>query len=152
MEDLESYLDEIVEPTIADFEANPTSRRHAFLACVATFHSVDYLAHPGKRKPNSLSQKFNKQSADFALVDRIAHAFKHVVSGHAASPQKPPLKATGVIARTPASWGTAMWGLSRWGDTVGGVTLGQKHEIDLLDVLKRAVVFLRAHRGRSQKR
>src|SRR5271165_6375857 len=144
MEDLESYLDEIVEPTIADFEANPTSRRHAFLACVATFHSVDYLAHPGKRKPNSLSQKFNKQSADFALVDRIAHAFKHVVSGHAASPQKPPLKATEVIARPPGYWGTTMvWGLSRWGDAVGGVTLDEEREIDLLDVLKRTVVFLR---------
>jgi hypothetical protein len=37
------YLDDIVEPTITDFENNPTSVRHAFLACVATFHTVDYI-------------------------------------------------------------------------------------------------------------
>jgi hypothetical protein len=34
MEDLERYLKEMVQPTVDDFEANPTSRRHAFLACV----------------------------------------------------------------------------------------------------------------------
>jgi hypothetical protein len=142
MEDLARYLDEVVEPTIADFEANPTSRRHAFFACVAAFHGVDYLVHP--RKPQSLRLRFNEQSPEFALVDRIAHAFKHVVSGHAASPQRPLLKATEVIARPPGYWGTTMvWGLSRWGDAVGGVTLDEEREIDLLDVLKRTVVFLR---------
>jgi len=142
MKDLEQFLDEVVEPTIADFEANPTSTRHMFLACVATFHSVDYLAHP--RKPQSLRQKFNEQSPDFALVDRIAHAFKHVVSGHENSPQKPPLKATEVIARPPAYWGTMVWDLSRWDDSIGGVTLDRERDIDLLAVLKRAVAFLRA--------
>src|SRR5712691_4497483 len=49
MEDLRQYLNDFVEPTIADFENNPASVRHAFLACVVTFHSADYLAHP--RRP-----------------------------------------------------------------------------------------------------
>ncbi|HEV2187554.1 MAG TPA: hypothetical protein VGR70_10115 [Stellaceae bacterium] len=143
MEDLVQFLDEVVEPTIADFEANPTSRRHAFLACVATFHGVDYLAHP--RKPQLLRQKFNKASPEFALIDRVAHAFKHVVSGHEASPQRPRLKAAEVIPRPPAFWGTTMvWGLSRWGDAVGGVTLDQDREVDLLTILKSTVAFLRA--------
>src|SRR5258708_6319056 len=100
MKDLEQFLDEVVEPTIADFEANPTSRRHGFLACVATFHGVDYLAHP--RKPQALRQKFTAESPDFAIVDRVAHAFKHVVSGHEASPKRPPLRAAEVIPRPPA--------------------------------------------------
>ena len=49
MKDLEWYLGEIVDPTLKDFEDNPSSRRHAFLACVVAFcHAVDYLAYPGR--------------------------------------------------------------------------------------------------------
>ena len=33
----DDYMAEMVDPTIADFEADPTNRRRAFLACVATF-------------------------------------------------------------------------------------------------------------------
>jgi hypothetical protein len=141
MEDLERYLDEVVEPTIVDFEANPMSRRHAFLACVATFHSVDYLAHP--RPPQQLRQRFNEQSPEFALVDRVAHAFKHVVSGHVASHQRQPLKAAEVIARPPGFSDVLFYDLSRVDDPMGGVTLDQERDIDLLAVLKRAVAFLR---------
>ena len=43
MEDSERCLEEMVEPTLKDFEANPTSRRHAFLACVIA-HAVDCLS------------------------------------------------------------------------------------------------------------
>ena len=79
MEDMERYLNEIVEPTIEDFEKNRTSVRHAFLACVTTFHAIDYLAYP--RKARLLREKFRK-NVDFATVDRVAHAFKHVVAGN----------------------------------------------------------------------
>jgi hypothetical protein len=41
----------ILEPAIADFERNPTSVRFAFMACVVTFHAVDYLAHPRRPAP-----------------------------------------------------------------------------------------------------
>jgi hypothetical protein len=41
MEDLRRYLEEIVEPTVKDFAEHPASVRHAFLACVATYHAVD---------------------------------------------------------------------------------------------------------------
>jgi hypothetical protein len=50
VQDLIRYLKDIVEPTIKDFEKNPSSVRHAFLACVATFHAVDYLAFPAKHR------------------------------------------------------------------------------------------------------
>jgi hypothetical protein len=56
MEDLERYLDEIAEP-IKDFEAHPTSVRHAFLACVVVFHGIDYLAYP-RMRPSTLRQQF----------------------------------------------------------------------------------------------
>jgi len=76
MEDLERYLEEMVEPSLKDFEANPTSRRHAFLACVVIAHAVDYLEHP--RRANLRREALKRRSQDFHLVDQIAHAFKHV--------------------------------------------------------------------------
>jgi hypothetical protein len=139
MEDLALYLDEIVEPTVKDFEEHPTSRRLAFLTCVAVFHGIDYLAHP--RRPQNLKQEFRKESSDFALVDDVAHAFKHVRAGN---PAEPRLVATDVIARPPANWDTAAWDLSRWDDPIGGVTLGGNRNVDLFDVVTRAVAFLRS--------
>lgn len=35
--EIERYFEQIVAPTIADFEANPTSAEHTFLAAVAQF-------------------------------------------------------------------------------------------------------------------
>jgi hypothetical protein len=141
MEDLSRYLKEFVDPTIREFEQNPRSVRHAFLAYVATFHSVDYLAYP--RKAQALRQDWSKHSPEFALVDRIAHAFKHVVSGNAASPQKQPLRSADVVVRPPAFFGTLVLDLSRLDDAMGGVTLNNQPNIDLLEVVKRAAEFLR---------
>ena len=141
MEDAEQYFAEIVEPTISDFEANPRSPRHAFLACVCISHTVDYLAHP--RDPRTLRQQFCGMSPDFKLVDRVAHAFKHVVNGHPSSPDRPPLDSREVIDRPPAFWGTMVWNLSRWNDRIGGVTILNHTDIDLLKTIKDAASFLR---------
>jgi hypothetical protein len=135
--EIDRYFEQIVDPTIADFEANPTSVRHAFLAAVAVFHAIDYLGVKSHRK------KFREDSADFALVDRIAHAFKHVHTGHSADPNPQPLSAEGVIARPPAAWDSAVWDLSSWDDTVGGVTLDGEWARDVLSAVKRAADFLR---------
>jgi len=92
MEDMIHYLDGFVEPTIEEFARNPASIRHAFLACVVTFHSVDYLAYDKagrktrKGKVGNLRSIFGNLSSDFKLVDDVAHAFKHVVSGNARNP------------------------------------------------------------------
>ena len=117
-DDLTRYLDEIVDPTIIDLENNRTSVRHTFLACVAVFHAIDYIAHPGK--PRTLRQIFRKESSDFATVDDVAHAFKHVSAGPRDSPN---LTATEVISRPPGKWGEAVWDLSRWDDPHGGARL-----------------------------
>lgn len=127
------FIAEMVEPTVADFESNPTSVRHAFLACVATFHIIDYLK--GSR------QKYQQASADFAEVDRIAHAFKHA---EGRGGKMVPLVAEDVIKRPPALWDEGIWGLSRWGDETGGVTIQGEHELDVLECVKRALVFLKA--------
>jgi hypothetical protein len=151
MEHLVRYLDEIVEPTIKDFEEHPTSVRHAFLACVATFHSVDYLAYDGlRRTPRkgraaNLKNRFGTESPDFRRIDQIAHAFKHVVSHGTAK-----VRAAEVISRPPGRAGVAIAGLSRVSDAHGGVTLANEPSVDLLAVLKRAVTFLRGQNATSQ--
>jgi hypothetical protein len=138
--DANRYMTEIVEPTISDFETNPTSVRHAFLACVVTFHSIDYLYPNKSANPR---ETFRKESPEFATVDRIAHAFKHVDAGHPQSAHNQPLKAGDVIERPPAKWGIAVWGLSRWGDASGGVTIKNEHDRDLLEIVKGAADFVR---------
>ena len=79
---LTTYLRRIVKPTIEDFEQNPTSLRHAYLACVAIFHAVDRAAEILGEKPSTLRQEWRKFWA-FHVVDTVAHDFKHV----RASPQ-----------------------------------------------------------------
>jgi hypothetical protein len=140
MEDLVRYLSEIVEPTIEDFEKEPTSLRHAFLACVATYHAVDYLTYPTKR-PANLKQEWRKESRAFAIVDDVAHAFKHVIAG---DKQNPRLKADRVVVRPPMYFDVSgAFDVSRFDDPIGGVMLDDMRNVDLLDALKRAAAFLR---------
>ncbi|QJR03501.1 hypothetical protein HH800_15735 [Sphingobium yanoikuyae] len=73
---LSQYLELVVDPTFADFHRNPTSGRHAFLACVVAFHAIDRVTHP--RKPSNLRKQWCKESFEFLIIDMIAHHFKHV--------------------------------------------------------------------------
>ncbi len=140
MEDLERYLDEIVEPTIEDFAKNP-SERHAFLACVAAFHSVDYLAYDRatrstpKGTVGNLRKTFGEASDDFKLVDEVAHAFKHVVA-HGRPEER--LRSHDVIRHR----GAFSSGFST-GFDVSRVTIADRPEINLLDTVRRAVIFIR---------
>ena len=136
------YLDLIVEPTLGEYEQEPTSVRRAFLACVAAFHTVDYLAHPNS--PANLRKSLRDKSNSFALIDRIAHAFKHVETSNAASIEKQRLGVADIITRPPAIWDQMVWDISRWDDPHGGVTLDQLRDLDLLSELKSAVRFLRS--------
>jgi hypothetical protein len=138
MTDLEQYLTEIVDPTLKDLEQNPTSRRHAFLACVVACHAVDYLAFP--QDPRTLRQQFERQSAEFKIVNDVGHAFKHVVQGKASDPR---MKHSEVISRPPAYFGKAEWDLSSWDDPTGGVTLDGDRSVDILETVRSAVAFLR---------
>jgi hypothetical protein len=134
MEDLRRYLNDFVEPTIADFEVNPASVRHAFMACIVTFHSVDYLAHPKASRP--LRQQWNEESPAFAIVDDVAHAFKHVKAGN---PANPDLRAREVVAKR----GAFSPGFSA-GFDVGMVTLENDPTTNVLAVVKEASDFIRA--------
>ena len=141
--DVQAYINEIVKPTIDDLERSPTSRRLTFLACVAPFHTVDYLAaRAGSTNKENLRNQFRQENQDFAIVDRVAHAFKHKEAGHEASRENKPLHSQEVFSRPPAFAGVMQAGLSYCGDTVGGVEIWNERGRDLLGVVRRAFEFL----------
>jgi hypothetical protein len=80
MNTLARYLELIVDPAFDDFHANRGSVRHAFLACVVIYHSVDRVAETEGKSTAHLRQGWGKESVEFKLVDVIAHHFKHVKS------------------------------------------------------------------------
>ncbi|NUJ81429.1 hypothetical protein HUN39_15630 [Methylocystis sp. FS] len=136
------YLDMIVDPTIAEFEREPTCRRRAFLACVVTFHTVDYLE--ASMGSTGLRQQFCREYEDFLLIDRVAHAFKHVETGsNKSGSPKLPLLVSEIGSRPPARLGQMKLGLSRLGDATGGVATAFGRGKDLLAPVKHAAAFLR---------
>ncbi len=146
MEDMLRYIDNIVEPTIEDLRKNKTSVRHAFLACVATFHAIDYLSYdsaaqkPRKGKVGNFRHDYGSESADFKLVDDVAHAFKHVAVGPSGHPT---LRAGGLTPRRAGTFGDFMFGEHSFNDTGEWVTLESNRNVRLLDVIERTVSFLR---------
>jgi hypothetical protein len=132
--DAPTYLEQFVEP--------PYSRRHAFLACVVTFHTIDYIKNPNMNKQNSC-KKFREESNEFAIVDRVANAFKHIKSGHDNGQRNQPLHVKHVYSRPPARCGVMQCGLSRLLDTTGKVALWGEDNSDLLPAVKEVAKFLR---------
>ncbi len=75
MNDLDEYMELIVEPTFADFSRNARSVRHAYLTCLAIYHAVDRAAYPNE--PDTLAKQWRSESLAFMLVDEVAQHFKH---------------------------------------------------------------------------
>jgi hypothetical protein len=66
MNALTRYLKLIVEPTVEEFKRNPTSIRHAYLACVATYHAVDRVSYP---EPGAIiAADWREKSDAFAMI------------------------------------------------------------------------------------
>jgi hypothetical protein len=104
-----------------------------------TFHTLDYIEHP-KNKGNRRND-FRKESNAFAIVDRVAHAIKHIESGNDKNNRS--LLVDHVYSRPPAVAGGMQCGISRCGDRFGGVALWGEDNSDLLPAVREAVVFLR---------
>ena len=92
MNALTQYLKLIVEPTVEEFQRNPFSLRHCYLACTATYHSIDRAAEMSKKRAATLRQVWCGKSTEFKLVDIVAHDFKHIhASDRNVSPKTIPL-------------------------------------------------------------
>ena len=146
MEDLERYLNEIVEPTLNDFVSKPSNVRIGFLTCVAIDHSIDYLVFPAdrsqwdgadhRRRRRELRRKFKTENAHFRLASEVANAFKHVKTTSVRG-----LEAGEVYERPPALAGRMIVGLSLVGDSTGAVVVDG---FNLLQVVIEAWQFLRS--------
>lgn len=131
----ERYLHEIVDPTVQEFESEPTSVRRAMIACIVAFHAIEYFDPPLSR------QRIMRESSDFLLVDRVVHATKHAATGPR---DKPHLRSEEVIIRTPGVFGAAVLGLSGLDDLLGGVTVAKETFVDILSAVRRVAALLRS--------
>ncbi|MBS0985771.1 hypothetical protein [Acetobacter thailandicus] len=76
----DQYLEKIVIPTVNDFFKQQSSERLCFLACVVLYHCVDYAADNVQTTPKTITDRWAKESIEFALVDAVANHLKHVKS------------------------------------------------------------------------
>jgi hypothetical protein len=133
-ERLVQYIAEIVEPTFAELERNPASKRHAFLACATTYHAIDRVSYP--KRPGNLRKRWGEQSREFLMVDLVTHHFKHVRNDDERKPM------SGRIPITPALIGAMGFNTA----ALGG--FGQKAALrNLVFVVRDAVRFLHRKAG-----
>jgi hypothetical protein len=137
MEDLVRYVEEFVNPAIEDFAQHPDSVRHGFMACVAAFHGVDYLAWP--EDAATLRSELRKKNEHFKTIDDVAHAFKHVATSK--RPNKG-LKASEVVAVPAGIFDHAVFDQSAFDAAEGKVTIDKDREINLLNAVRKAVEYL----------
>jgi hypothetical protein len=81
VQNLKRYIEIIVEPTFEDFKRNAGSVRHAYLACLVTYHAIDRVTFP--TKPGNLLDEWRAASLEFMLVEQVALHLKHVKSDFA---------------------------------------------------------------------
>jgi len=79
MNDFGRYLELIVDPTFKEYQQNPSSVRHAFIACVVIYHAIDRAAR-GEKSVGNLRKDWGDEVFPFKFVDIVAHHLKHVES------------------------------------------------------------------------
>jgi hypothetical protein len=77
----QTYFTDIVLPTYAEFENNPTCKRRAMLATLVLFHLLDYQiadARENKGHLGNLKKKVCGECVAFGAIAAIATGVKHV--------------------------------------------------------------------------
>jgi len=92
---LSIYLKTMVEPTVDEFMRNPLSPRHAYIACVVTYHAIDRVTYGKTRdEEEAIKKDWREQSTDFAMIEVLALDLKHVKSKrHGSRPKTIPVGA-----------------------------------------------------------
>ncbi len=129
------YFRELVEPTIAEFEANPASVRHAYAACVFAYHFADAVAvhltpdrNPGRIK-NELAKVRNDLTTlakEFRTVEGVATMAKHIEVMNEKMPVRPKTEDTHVSLGEKGIWTDAASNIAPWTDATG--TVGDWHD------------------------
>ena len=81
MNALTQYLKTMVDPTVNEFVRNPLSPRHAYIACVVTYHAIDRVTYL-KGNDDKIKTEWRKLSPAFAMVEVMTLDLKHVKSKH----------------------------------------------------------------------
>lgn len=76
----ESFLSDIVLPTVREFRAEPLSSRRAYLACIVAHHLGDYLQKAGEQNPRD-HLRTNYAPAAVDVVSAVANGSKHADYG-----------------------------------------------------------------------
>jgi hypothetical protein len=134
---LTQYLQLIVEPTADEFINNPLSLRHCFLACVAIFHAIDRAAELTNERVAHLRQVWANESADFKIVDIVAHDFKHIQANNRTLP---PDRAK--VAFSVGAYSKIGYNVHVYNDTGRSTAMR-----NLVNVVKDAVAFIRSKAG-----
>jgi hypothetical protein len=130
------YVNEIVVPTVRDARDCRQSRRHAYLACIVTFHMKDHLEKAGETDVHQQMQTACPEHFD--VVRSVCNGTKHVVlnRGHTI-----PFVLGSDYYRPPASAGVMECGVSFVGDTDGGRSIRHnKIDYDLYGSTKTLLV------------
>jgi hypothetical protein len=137
------YVEEIVRPTMAEFQANPRSRRHAYLACMVVFHIKDHLKKAGEKGIEDKMRKATRATSAFDVVRGICNGAKHVET---TPDHRIPFKAGDEFDRPPARAGEMEFGKSRLGDAVGGreFQIGPDPDRDRMDIYNACEITLSA--------
>jgi hypothetical protein len=129
------YVDEIVIPTVREFRDNPRSRRHAYLACIVTFHVKDHLKNAGEKRIEKTMRAGGSKSFD--LVRSICNGTKH---GTTNTSHPIPFQAGTDYDRPPGRAGEMEAGLSELGDPIGGRQIGSvADQLDMYRACKDAL-------------
>jgi hypothetical protein len=71
------YVTSIVDPTIAEFEAEPTSVRRAYQACAATWHFADCVKEATSLELHKIRADLEAKCGTFNMIGDLANLSKH---------------------------------------------------------------------------
>lgn len=125
------YLEEILLPTLKEYEEDVSSRRKAYLACIVMYHLSDYLKKAGAEDPPRSMR--GQCSVAWNVVHAVAIGAKHRDN----TDNKNPIKFTaGSDAfRPPAVAGAMICGWSQLGDVDGGLEIDAGEDDLMADIL-----------------
>ena len=110
------YASHIVLPTVREFLSVLDDTRRAYLACIATFHLVDYVARAENVKASQIAKNMQKESGDdFDIVEGICNGSKHCGRDWGEYRHLPGSE----TALGPISYGSGFYGKGRYGGLPG---------------------------------
>lgn len=139
-----AFFREVVEPTVAEFLADPADKRRGCLACLAIagmtehyFHAHPDLARSGDAALASLKCTLRRENAAVGWIADVANATKHVL--------RPAARGNRVGYGDVETLATSRFGVMRMGWPLGGeeVVVGPEREWLLRHLVEEAMRFWR---------